>query len=691
MAKQQQQQKQRGRITVTRGMAGAAVRGRTAARRCKRCGLAMGRYPGRYPVVCPTCGGDIEIVESSPIISCVSMVPRLQRVLDASVRSAPRGPWSSHTFIAGYEEVSRVLPGGLDRLTSFMEEGPHGRYFRVESTGEPVIILELDDTLRRVNFFSTMEPARYLGHDPRVEFVDCAPVLDEAEVPKGAVVVEWDGNTMQAFRFFVMRGGRKVEVGQSTVFRRQRMVYDEKYENGMVAPDLTWRTLMHDPTTRAGLVWGYLEGIGHGELHGAPVVVVGPKGASRTLGESLDERGGPWGAAAYAPSWDHNATIGRKDGMPISPSVADKRRLGEKGRSQGPTSNYGGFRIHVGARQTRRPRKDVEQALQNKRNQRRGLGKRIQAAKEWHRSPDGERFHDALGRYNERPSGSGGRRRQQARMAESSACPLGSRCTGALKDEHTGREVGPGALVSFRGFGGRRLRGTVTNTSGKSFCWGCKRHPMLVSDSDGDMYSPTNVKVLRWAAESRVVRSRGELFEAATQYAETIDDVLDGLLRKLLVIEALDILQDVEFDEETGSIYLFFDPTVSHDEMAEVVRVLQSEQKDIGLIASPDRSLEGEMASSDWWVVFLPRMQQEGAPQAQPDPGVYASGDEEAPGPQMRQPIVVPARASSAETIADEIDIDGMLGELGGGTAESIRRLPARLQERLAVLMRARR
>ncbi len=182
-------------------------------------------------------------------------------------------------------------------------------------------------------------------------------------------------------------------------------------------------------------------------------------------------------------------------------------------------------------------------------------------------------------------------------------------------------------------------------------------------------------------------RPTQHLLEATAQYAETIDDVLDGLLRKLLVIEALDILQDVEFDEDSGSVYLFFDPSLPGDEIMEVVEVLKSEHKEIGLVASPDGSLEGEQAACDWWVAYLPRTKQEGIAPPPPDPSVYSS-EEEPPGPQLRQDIVVRAPQGSAEQVADEIDIDSLFGDFGG-TTEALRRLPARIQEQVARRMRA--
>jgi len=580
------QERRQGRISITRGMAGAAMKGRTVSRRCKKCGLAMPYYPGRYPSRCPTCGGDIEIVESErgavvhePVIVCVSRVPRLQRAIDAGAPAAPRGPRASNTFVARYEDIDRTVPGGgVERLTAFME-GPIGAglFYRVESPGDPVVILELDDAMGRASIFASDAPAHHLGFDPRTEFVETGPV-GEGRLARDAARararrakkaadqrkfhITWHECEHQGD---LQRYARAVEKAGGTV--QHMYLDDDDWDDG---------DEMYPET--------------------GSMLVVGPANFPKRLAAVPGARG------FFDIRGIREAYLTERPAAGIRMHEGKRRGRQQQGAAMSP---YGGFRIHVGQRQTRRPRKDIERALQSKRNQKRGLAKRIAAAKEWHRSPEGQRLHRALGRYNRRPSGSGGRRRQQVRMGES---------------------------------------------------------------------------IRTW-------RPTQHLIEATAQYAEGIDDVLDNLLRKLLVIESLDILQDVEFDEASGSVYLFFDPSIPAHEMDEVVKVMQTEYQDLGLVASPDGSLDFEEdATTDWWVAYLPRAR-EGEQPPPADPDVYATR-EELPGPPKRQQIVVPAPQGSAEQMADEIDLGDLFGDFAG-TAEAVRRLPARIQERLKARMRA--
>lgn len=537
------ERRRRDRIAFTRGMAGAAMKSSSIVRRCTKCGLGIMKYPGRYPGSCPQCDGEIEVVEGldegaswaervrdastharvyelqdrlgfemidvpsaygpwaavvvkdptkaeqvrqtlgslgvlfasgtkmvdgypalvvtgsrrnegvvvggGPIISCVSHVPRIQRVIDASTRNEAPDPRSSNSFVVRSDVVSRAIPGGFPSLVSFMEGPINGRYYRVEDPGAPVIILEVDEDYGVL--FATENPGAYIGHDPRNEFVDT--------------------------------------------------IITEEFSSQVGAP--------------------------------------------------------------------------RKPG-------------------EGQTSPYGGFRIHVGANQTRKPRKDMIRSVQNKLNAKRGLAKRVAAAKDWHRSPAGARLHRALGRYNARNN-----------------MKVESLTTWVPRTEH--------------------------------------------------------------------------LIEASSQYAETIDDVLDGILRKLLVIEALDILQDVEFDEVSGSIYLFFDPTLPDKEMEEITLVLRSEYSAISVVASPDGRLAYEQGQgADWWVLYLPRAR-EGQPLPPPNPAVYGGvvPPALAPGAEMRQTLLVPAPLGTPEQMADQIDVQALVRSLG----ERFRGLPEGVAQKVAQRM----
>ena len=142
---------------------------------------------------------------------------------------------------------------------------------------------------------------------------------------------------------------------------------------------------------------------------------------------------------------------------------------------------------------------------------------------------------------------------------------------------------------------------------------------------------------------------------------ETLDDIFEGLLRKLIVMEALDVLQDVEFDDSNGSIYLFFDPSLPGDEMDEVVKALQTEQSELALVASPDRSLPGEAVDSEWWVTFLPGKGEDGQPVV-PDSQMYAREQELGSKVQM----VKTGPPTSVEQLGMGIDVGKILKSMGG-------------------------
>ena len=146
----------------------------------------------------------------------------------------------------------------------------------------------------------------------------------------------------------------------------------------------------------------------------------------------------------------------------------------------------------------------------------------------------------------------------------------------------------------------------------------------------------------------------------------TIDDLFDALLRRLIVIESTDILEDVNFDEN-GSIYLFFDPSLTRREVDEVYRWIQQEQKAIQLIASPDRSLPNESAEADWWVMFLPGTLDEGGAVG-PEPESYLESGERTELP--KQQMVVDSPPTAPEQLAMGVNTDQLMKAIGEARAE---------------------
>lgn len=173
---------------------------------------------------------------------------------------------------------------------------------------------------------------------------------------------------------------------------------------------------------------------------------------------------------------------------------------------EGPTAGdgakraVGGFRFEIGAAKKEKPRKDIQRALQNKINARRGLASRIAAARRWHKGKDGKQLHADLARYN-------------------------------------------------------------------------KGNPRAVAEGTGD---PTR----------------------------TVDDIFDGLIRKLITLEDLDIVQDVTFTDD-GSIYFYIDPSIESDEIDAIINAFKQEHPHVELVGSPTGALPGETGGADWWVIFV--------------------------------------------------------------------------------------
>lgn len=278
-------------------------------------------------------------------------------------------------------------------------------------------------------------------------------------------------------------------------------------------------------------------------------------------------------------------------------SIKRKRKPGE-----GRTSIRGGLRVHVGGTDDRKPNKDVSRALQNKRNASKpgALRARIRGAKKFHRSSQGKKMHRDQGKSQKLDAG---------------------------MEEHDAT-----------------LRHKVTNVKDRILRYNAGQQRQSVRENFGP-------------------RSGGGTNQAAAGGPQNItdptpDDHLEAILRRLIVTQDLDVLQDIEFDENTGSIYLFFDPTLLPDEVELILQAVRQARGDIELIASPDMSIPEETVESDWWVMFV------AGPDSgfDPDPSLYArSPDQYA----TKVQAVVMAKADSPEAVAQDVDVLKMMKSAG--------------------------
>jgi hypothetical protein len=91
---------------------------------------------------------------------------------------------------------------------------------------------------------------------------------------------------------------------------------------------------------------------------------------------------------------------------------------------------------------------------------------------------------------------------------------------------------------------------------------------------------------------------------------ENSNDMFDNIIRSLVLLQSMDSLQDVEFEDDFGGVYLYFDGSIPKEE-AEMVRdYLERKYNGTQIIASPDKSIPDETTAADWWIVYVPKKQE---------------------------------------------------------------------------------
>jgi hypothetical protein len=91
-----------------------------------------------------------------------------------------------------------------------------------------------------------------------------------------------------------------------------------------------------------------------------------------------------------------------------------------------------------------------------------------------------------------------------------------------------------------------------------------------------------------------------------TEEGDTVDSRFDNVLAMLVVRGFLDGLQDVNYEEEYGSIFLYFDPVMERQEIDDIIIHVGAEYQNTQLVGTPDKSLPDEIEPADWWVVWVP-------------------------------------------------------------------------------------
>jgi len=321
----------------------------------------------------------------------------------------------------------------------------------------------------------------------------------------------------------------------------------------------------------------------------------------------LSETG--YNAVTYGPERvrTYNRALDRGHDRVAGAFAEDKRASRHRPRKPGERSVVrGGMRISTNTDGPDKPRKDISQSLQNKVNANApgALRKRIKGLKKFHRTTAGKQQQRTLGRHQ--------------------------RLSGESHDA--------------------ALRGKVTDVMDRIARYSAGGTRQIVHEDMGILGNE--------AAGGGANTDQGSALGPQSIRDKTAGDYLEAIIRRLIVTTNVDVLQDVEFDDETGSIYLFFDPVLYSDEVQEILSAIMQEVSSIQLIASPDLSLPGEAVESDWWVMYMPGPGEV----ASPDATYYAARPEDYA---TKMQAVVMTPSNEPEALAQGIDVSAMLKAAG--------------------------
>lgn len=365
--------------------------------------------------------------------------------------------------------------------------------------------------------------------------------------------------------------------------------------------------------------------------------------------EELSERAGSLGVPDL-PTWDEvlvevsgqSPTQGTAMDMPHSMMVGGTY---SPERSRRKVKGLSFFSL----KPPRKVPKDKKRQVQGRINARRGIARRIQAARDWHRSMSGDKFHRALGRYNQSHSGKiamkPGEPTQEnlpwfhldTELTEVGGVPCvkaGKKmliCSGSLpRAKFTeGKQVwafqGPLGLLDMHLNFSKLTEGMETvrpwlkrsktktvlglPTEGLIVVQEKKRTEMgrtkrevqfLVFDSLSgfDAMQAYQVRQCRY-------RNPQEVLAEAVTYGmlrtDSVDMVLDRLIKKLNMLNSLDTLQDAIFDTESEALYVMLNPELTTEEVENLHSGLSAEYPEMRVLAGPDDP------DTDWWVMWIPR------------------------------------------------------------------------------------
>ena len=595
-------------VSVTKGMANAMTRGRRLARRCPVCNMSIPAYPGRYPSKCPNpkCRADLEEIKEDVItegvIVCQSKAPRIQGVIDSGTPTTCEAVGAADAVVIPYQKLQGIITdGGVAKFKTFFERADNGKHYRIESPKGPVIIAEFGAASCRI--YGTNQPQDVIGYDPRENLIEDGG-WDE------------DGNWTELDESLSSRTDAVIlQYAKDNLHRVPSSVRSTiKYALSKVDP----KAMAYNWTVGGKMGWGIWQKVNKlgrkrpgGDLAyicdtpSGTLIVTSPGYRTKPYRFVLQVRSN----TIYDELIDAGVLDAEKGLLIESVTEAEWRSSMKRPRKpgQGQQRVHGGFRFSIGSRKKKRGSTDVEGTLQRQRAARRremspmNVLSKAKRSKEAHRSSKGREMHRRIADLNRTHPDRGKHKR--------------SRRESVKLLRHRAREL----------------------------------------------LARKKAQVAAGIVEDYAASGTGYI--SSTMMEPTVEDIFENVLRKLIFMESLDVLEDVEFDE-WGSLYLFFDPILSRQEVDEIVSMINTErldtQQDTLLVASPDGSIQEEANPSDWWVAFLPAKTDEGVP-AQPDTEKYIPyGDAE---PKKQQ--MVTKAVTTVDRIGMSIDTKKLLKGLG--------------------------
>ena len=136
----------------------------------------------------------------------------------------------------------------------------------------------------------------------------------------------------------------------------------------------------------------------------------------------------------------------------------------------------------------------------------------------------------------------------------------------------------------------------------------------------------------------------GKLLVEMDQTRETSDEILGHVIQKLILMDVLDGLQDVVFDDDGGALFLCFDPVMSKDEMLAIENQLKQTYPQTMLSDVPSEHCS-------WWVITIGKISDTASQVAVAGTGPAPSG----PG------VIAKTGKDPLSAIAKEVDTEAAL------------------------------